>query len=387
MSQSTSDVTAPRNLDAELMRALELDLSAIVQAEPMPAGLSGARLYRLPLRLRDVGAASCQASRVVKLVTPAGSWLSTLAEDTALREIQLHASGLLADLPHGIETAVLAYAALGHPRSPTAGALLMRDERARLMPRPQQAPPGRLPSPVLVVLEALARLHARFWEDARLRAREIGVMPLRAALRLLDPMELARFASAGDPSPYLPLALAGWDVFFHLADAGAAARLQSALADPEPYLRAIAALPATLIHGDVWGPNLGWLPSGRAAPRRGRAVLLLDWALAMAGPATFDPLWLCGTWHALHPPRVLAAYRARLEDHLRARGIRLAPVTWAALADAGYLRTALTCGEALGRSAAEAPLGTRRRWAEARVRWWAARAARAAERLLRPSEV
>jgi len=59
----------------------------------------------------------------------------------------------------------------------------------------------------------------------------------------------------------------------------------------------------------------------------------------------------------------------------------LAPATWRALADAGYLRTALTCGEALARTAAEAAPGLAQRQAEARVRWWARRAALAARRL------
>src|SRR5207302_5979337 len=108
-------------------------------------------------------------------------------------------------------------------------------------------------------------------------------------------------------------------------------------------------------------------------------LLLLDWALAQAGPATYDPLWLCGGWHALDPRRVLACYRMLLERRLRARGVSLGPSTWLALADAGYLRTALSCGEAFGRAAEEAPAGRARLVAEARVRWWAERAARAAD--------
>src|SRR5258706_397486 len=151
-----------------------------------------------------------------------------------------------------------------------------------------------------------------------------------------------------------------------LAPAADAATLRAALADPAPYVAAVEALPWTLVHGDVWGPNLGFLPATHAAPRVGPRVLLLDWALATAGPATYDPLWLCGTWHALDPVRVLAAYRARLTRHLAARGSVLAPATWRALADAGYLRTALTCGEALARTAAEATPGLAQRQAEAR---------------------
>jgi hypothetical protein len=131
----------------------------------------------------------------------------------------------------------------------------------------------------------------------------------------------------------------------------------------------------------VWSPNLGLLPPTSRAPRKGRRLLLLDFALATAGPPTYDALWLPGTWHALDPMRVLAAYRYRLERALRARGCPMTASTWWSLADAGYLRTALTCGEAIARSAQEAPEGGGRRRLLARVRWWTARAAAAAHRL------
>jgi hypothetical protein len=354
----------------------------VERTESMRAGLSGARLWRLWLRVGAGGAAESRASRVVKLLTPNSSWLTTLAADVRLREIQLRATGLLEDLPNGIESGALTFTIVGPSESPSAGALLLRDERAHLLHRPFRTPPGSAPAMLPLLLDALARLHARYWQDTRLWSSAVCLMPARASLGLLAPAALERILAAGDRSFYLPLALSGWEAFFALASPNAAARLRDAFSAPEPYLAAITRLPRTLVHGDVWGPNLGWLPPTSRAPRLGQRLLLLDWALATAGPATYDPLWLCGTWHALHPPRVLALYRAHLERRLRARGIVLAPAIWAAMIDGGYLRTALTCGEALGRAAAEAPLGAARRQAEARARWWAQRAARAAERLV-----
>jgi hypothetical protein len=368
-------------LDADLLRALGIPSAAVACVEPMRGGLSGARLARLWLHYGPPGGPAWQTSRVLKLLAPASSWLTLLAEDTHLREIQLHASHLLNGLPHTIESGALAHAVAGPDATPQAGALLLRDTRAHLLPHPVKTPPGHLPPTVLALLERLAALHARFWQDPRLRDPRLGLMSPRAALGLLAPDALLDLAATGEASFYLPLALAGWEAFFALAPAPASARLRAVLADPTIYTRAVARLPITLLHGDVWGPNLGWLPPTARAPHRGHRLLLLDWALATAGPATGDPLWLCGTWHELAPTRVLAAYRARLTRSLRARGISLPPATWQRLADAGYLRTALTCGEALGRAASEAPPGPARRHAEARVRWWAARAARAADRL------
>ncbi|MBF6590472.1 MAG: phosphotransferase [Ktedonobacterales bacterium] len=370
-------------LDPAVLRALGIDPGTVTSVETMPGGLSGARLTRVQLRRVGPGGVADHASRILKLTRPESGWLSVLAEDSRLREVRLQVSGLLRDLPASITTGALAWTISEPAASPLTGALLMRDERAHLLPAPPHVSPGRLPPRVGALLDRLARLHARFWEDPRLSDPTLGLMSPRAALLLLAPANLAHLAAAGDPSHYLPLARAGWEAFFALAPAPTAARLRAVLAAPDPSLAAITALPVTLIHGDIWGPNLGWLPATPTAPRRGSRLLLLDWALAAAAPATYDPLWLCGTWHALAPMRVLAAYRAHLERHLRARGHALPPATWRALADAGYLRTALTCGEALGRAAVEAPAGATRRRAEARVRWWATRAAQAAERMVR----
>jgi hypothetical protein len=65
------------------------------------------------------------------------------------------------------------------------------------------------------------------------------------------------------------------------------------------------------------------------------------------------------------------------------RGQSLDGATWLALADAGYLRTALTCGEAMARAAMTVPAGVARQSALARFRWWIERALQAAERLER----
>ncbi len=354
----------------ETLRMLGVAPERVVAAEPLPGGLSGGELARLTLAAHTAGGARSYASRVLKRVRPCAGWLGAASADTLAREARLWSSGVLADLPAPLATGILASA---QDPGDGSGALLMRDLRGRLARDPLHAPPGRLPARVRRLLDALARLHARYWHDPRLSDPKLGLMPARAALLLTSPESVARRLASGDDTPYLRLAAAGWEAFFRLAPAADAATLRAALADPTPYVAAVAALPWTLVHGDVWGPNLGFLPATH--------VLLLDWALATAGPATYDPLWLCGNWHALDPVRVLAVYRARLTRHLAARGSVLALATWRVLADAGYLRTALTCGEALARTAAESAPGTSRRRAEARVRWWARRAALAARRL------
>lgn len=378
--------------DAALLAGLGVAPVEIRATEPVGGGISGAAVRRLLLErpvAPEAAAATYFASRVYKRIEPEGGWLGAASRDTAMREPRLHASGVLADLPASLATGVLAVAARGPAAKsgaaaemPAAGGLLLADARGRLLRDPVATPPGRHPAVVSTILAGLARLHARYWDDPRLADVALGLIATRDALLLTAPESVAARIAAGDSNPYLPLARAGWDTFFRLAEPRDAATLRGVLADPAAYAATIDALPRTLVHGDVWGPNLGLLPpTRRAAPRRGRRLLLLDWALATAGPCTYDPLWLCGTWHGLDPVRVLAAYRAALTRALAARGIALSGATWRALADAGYLRTALTCGEALGRAAGDAPAGRARARAVARVRAWARRGAAGAARL------
>jgi hypothetical protein len=368
-------------LSRELLGALGLDLARIQQIERMLGGVGEGRLLRLTVAQEDV-ASTWRERLVMKKLLPTDGWLRAASGDSRLREIQLWDRGLLQSLPASLATGVKGWALLGETAYPTAGALLMDDLTSRLLRRPERPPPGRLPPSVAALLDRLAALHARYWQDKRLREQDLGLMSPRDALLLISPEAVRARRAREDTNPYLPLAEQGWDAFFHLASPRSCERLRAIIADPAPVARIIAALPQTLVHGDVWGPNLGWLPPTNSAPHREPQLLLLDWALALAGPATYDPLWLCGGWHALDPRLVMARYRVLLERRLRARGVSLSLATWLALLDAGYLRTALTCGEAFGRAAEQAPAGRAHVVAEARVRWWAERASLAADRLL-----
>ncbi len=372
---------APTPLDRKLIGALGLNLASIQRIQRMPGGIGGARLLRLTVE-RRTGAATWRERLVMKILLPGDGWLSVASGDSRLREVQLWKHGLLQSLPAGIATGLKSWALLGDPDHPSAGALLMDDLTSRLLRHPYRPPPGRRPSSLVTLLERLAALHARYWQDARLSASALGLLSARDALLLISPDTVKTRRAAGDENPYLPLAEYGWGAFFRLAPPSSAERLHALFANPEPITSAITQLPLTLVHGDVWGPNIGWLPPAQRPPRREQRLMLLDWALALAGPATYDPLWLCGGWQSLDPRRVMACYRVFLERRLRSRGVALSPATWLALLDAGYLRTALTCGEAFGRAAEEVPAGRAREVAVARVRWWAQRAALAANRLL-----
>ncbi len=360
-----------------LLPQLGVDATDITRVETMAGGLSGGRVYRLWLRNPDGGQ---ERTRVLKYTGPLEGWLGAVSGDTLIREAQLAASGLLADLPRDIATPTLAVAFRGPRDQPEGAALLMRDEQRHLLRNPYRTPPGTIPADALAIIDRLARMHARFWSDPRLDDPRLGLMSPENALLVTGPLGVATRLEAGDALAYLPVSAESWQTFFELAGEVATRRFQAIMNEPERIMRALSALPRALVHGDVWGPNLGWLPGGGANRKK---LLLLDWALALAGPATYDPLWLASTWLAVDPARVLAAYCARLTRALRIRGQRLDGATWLALADAGYLRTLLTCGEAMARTAIMAPAVVARQLALARLRWWIARALRAADRLER----
>jgi len=361
-----------------LLPQLGVDVTHITRVEPMMGGLSGGRVYRLWLRSPD---GSHEQTRVLKYSERLEGWLGDVSGDTRIREAQLAATGLLADLPREIATPTIAVAFRG-PRAQSEGAaLLMRDEQRHLLPDPYWTPPGRIPPEAVAIVDRLARMHARYWNDPRLDDPALGLMSPERALLVTGPLGVAARLAAGDSLPYLPVSAESWQAFFELAGEAATQRFRAIMNDPERIARAINSLPRTLAHGDVWGPNLGWLPASHG--NRRKRLLLLDWALALAGPCTYDPLWLASTWLTVDPTRVLAVYRARLTRALTVRGQSLDSATWLALADAGYLRTALTCGEAMARTALTAPAGVARQMALARLQWWIARALRAADRLER----
>ena len=360
-----------------LLPQLGEDATHISRVETMAGGFSGGRVYRLWLRNPDGGQ---ERTRVLKYAEPLEGWLGAVSGDTQIREAQVAASGLLDALPRDIATPTLAVAFRGPRDQPEGAALLMRDEQRHLLPDPYLTPPGRIPSDALAIIDRLAKMHARYWNDPRLDDPTLGLMSPENALLVTGPLGVAARLVVGDALSYLPVSAESWQTFFELAGEVATQRFQAIMNEPERITRAINQLPRTLVHGDVWGPNLGWLPGGDG---NRKSLLLLDWALALAGPATYDPLWLASTWLAVDPSRILAVYRARLTRALRIRGKSLDGATWLALADAGYLRTVLTCGEAMARAAITAPAGVGRHMARARLRWWIERALRAAVRLER----
>ena len=257
-------ISLPAEAEA-LLPQLGVEAADITRVEAMAGGLSGGRVYRL--WLRGSRGADSEYTRVLKYSEPLEGWLGDTSGDTRIREAQLVASGILDDLPRDIVTPTLAVAFGGTRQQPTGAALLMRDMRRYLLPQPYRTPPGTIGADAVALVDRLARMHARFWNDPRLDDPALGLMSPERALLVTGPLGVAARLAAGDTLPYLPIAAESWETFFALAGESATERFQAIMTEPGRIVRAIEKLPRTLVHGDVWGPNLGWLPAVHGSRR------------------------------------------------------------------------------------------------------------------------
>lgn len=323
-----------------------------VQREPFQGGVSGAHLERIQVQVEIHPAQrspdTMSLSLIFKHLLPAESWLMRASGDALCREVQLWCSDVLDDLPPALLTPVLAASYDVH----TGEAALLMADIGRWLGSFEDCflpvPPGQQAQ----YLDHLARLHARFWNDARLSNPFLGLASPEQALLLLSPAAITAQRAAGDAHPYLATAQAGWQAFFDHTLPEPARQIQRVLDHPDALLASAASVPATLVHGDAWPPNMGLWPGkrGRSGNKQRSQTILIDWALAAAGPASYDAFWLLFYWRRVHTQRALLFYRQRLTKHLARRGIRLSAAEWGLLVDLGVVRTVMTCGETMGQA-------------------------------------
>lgn len=217
-------------------------------------------------------------------------WIMRATGDTDAREAAFAASSLPARLPAGITVATL-----GAARDGDGTALLMRDVAPWLLPDDGILSDAQTES----VLGATALLHETFEGDALDPA--ISFTMIESRLRLLSPATGKMLVDEGRDFGIAR----GWEVFANLADPRAVDLARRLFDDMAPLVRAMEALPSTLVHGDLRCANLAIEPGG--------AVCMLDWAVVSNCPATIDLVWLLAvnsSRFASPPAAVLDVYIA-----------------------------------------------------------------------------
>jgi hypothetical protein len=279
---------------ASLLARLEL---TDVAEEAFPNdGWSGATLTRL-VRERDGRAF------IIKRTSWASDWIARSTRDHALRE------GFVAAMPLPLaEPLVAPYHGAG--ADGTSVGIVMPDLTSELIG--WERAPGEPPLPqraVDRVLSAVASLHAMPWPVAD-RGDAVFVWPsspLRERVLLLSPTSAARLSAAGVAAG--DRFLSGWAAFERHASPAATELVTSLDRNPTPLLEALAALPATVNHGDLKLSNVAFLDDHRVA--------LIDWQMIALAPVALELGWLLVSNSGALPERpdaVLERYWRAIRD-------------------------------------------------------------------------
>lgn len=336
---------------ADMLAAQTPPGSVLSRREAMPGSFSGARLERLTFS-RPAG----EQQLILKQLDLATGWQQRTTSDLHCREIQITQSSFWERMPPMLWSPVIGCVAEG-PR----GALLLEDLGRAVLAA------TRCYEPVdndifLWIIDRLADLHAAFWDDDELAAAD-WLASSADALLFMTPERLARVNDVDDT--YGMQARRMWPYLWRFLEDETGTTLWRLLANPDRLLEAVRLAPHTLVHGDAWLANIG-IRDGRMA--------LLDWALATAGPAPYDSLWMAFTWQAAEPDAALIEHRSALLK----RGVTAVrdSDTWELLCDLAWLRTFYTGAEWLVRDVRGAPDDAADRAARQRMHFWADRAAR-----------
>ncbi len=293
---------------------------------------------------------------VLKQINPSTDWLMRATDDRACRSIRLWQTGIFDRMPPEIHHGIVACAQDGD-----GWALLMQDLSSNLVPY--------IPFSMAeldLTLDAMAALHATFFEAPELFDPDLGLCRLPHVYGMFSPRTGQR--EAGGPDEIPRRILEGWDLVRSTVAQDVFTRLDALLNDPQPLTDALGRHPQTLIHGDWRHANQGFIHGETIQ------VVLLDWQLAAVAPPAVELARFLGTNTALLPASMeeaIALYREKLARRL---GTRFSEEWWAPQLHLGLLGGFLQDGWAIVLKATHWHIGegARDRWQEL-IEWWSNR--------------
>lgn len=301
---------------------------------------------------------------ILKRILSTRDWLMRATDDRCCRSVALWQYGFFDRLPPEVGHTIVACAQDGAGR-----ALLMRDIDTALVPYARFSVADNA-----YFLDAMAALHAAFFESPELDNPALGLCTLRHVYTMFSPRTGRREANSPDEIPRR--ILEGWDLVRALVAPDVVDVVEALLADSTPLCQALARYPATLIHGDWRHANQGMLCGEQ------KQVIMLDWELAAAAPPSVELGRYLGTNSALLPvskEAALAHYRQRLAHRL---GERFDESWWRPQLELGLLGGFVQDGWAIALKATHWRIGAgeRERW-QADLQWWSQQARIGARRL------
>lgn len=238
------------------------------------------------------------APYVLKRMSVEADWIMRVMGDRVFWPHIAWEAGIFARVPAVIDHAVVGMSLAG--RGPGAVlTILMRDVGPFLIPEGDE--------PVSVdqhqgLLDDMAAMQATFWGWRD----DLGLQTMAQRLSPFAPATIAPELLVEDVPVPVAVADQGWRRLSEVAPD--LARLVLPFhRDPRPLVDALAATPATFLHGDWKMGNLGRHPDGR--------TVLIDWAYLGAGPGCWDLMWYLALNRARLPQtkeQSIERYRAAL---------------------------------------------------------------------------
>ena len=208
---------------------------------------------------------------VMKRTNVSEDWLAFAFDDPRCRAVRLWQYGVLDRLQPNMDHAIVAASHNGDDY-----ALLMHDVSAGLF-RSNYVSIETLH----ILLDALAALHATFWEDDGLSDPQLGLCDVETMVTGWWPQHHNRFHHLPDTVDFFSKA---WDTLFDMLEPDVRDAIQSLIDNPQPLFERLASYPATLIYGDYRFVNLALLPDTQQ-------LVAFDWQVAGYAPATFCLSW------------------------------------------------------------------------------------------------
>ncbi|HEX5153940.1 MAG TPA: phosphotransferase [Parafilimonas sp.] len=259
-------------------------------------GFSGATLQRVEV-LCETGT---KRNFVLKLVHLKNDWISQRTNDHIGREGALLDEQCLAGIWDHIHCPYIAFA-----RENDLTGLLMNDFSNYLFPD------AREPINIAhedIVADALASVHATFWDSPAIRKISWLTTPYEY-LNILSPGEHEQDKYCPPSDKIRDSILEGWKIALQLLPA----KIKSYLLQPiEEIFKPWNDLPLTLLHGDVKIANMAIIP--------GDKLVLFDWPMVGCAPCAMELGWYLAvnaTRLARTKESFIVKYRSCLESHLQ----------------------------------------------------------------------